>query len=67
MTWTGRASPTLGQHNVEIKDGSGKDVFKGDLVTGVTTTTYTVPALTAGAYTFNCTVHPNMTGTLTVK
>ena len=55
------------QHNVEIKDGSGKTVFKGDLVTGVNTATYTVPALTAGAYTFNCTVHPNMAGTLTVK
>ena len=45
----------------------GKSVFKGDLVTGVTTTTYTVPALPAGTYPFNCTVHPNMTGTLTVK
>ena len=35
--------------------------------TGVTTTTYTVPALPAGTYPFICTVHPNMTGTLTVK
>jgi plastocyanin/mono/diheme cytochrome c family protein len=55
------------QHNVEIKDGTGKSVFKGDLVTGVTTTTYTVPPLAAGSYSFNCTVHPNMTGTLAVK
>jgi plastocyanin len=54
-------------HNVEIKDGTGKTVFKGDLVTGVMTTTYTVPPLAAGTYPFNCTVHPNMTGTLTVK
>jgi plastocyanin/mono/diheme cytochrome c family protein len=55
------------QHNVEIKDGSGATVFKGDIITGVNTTTYTVPALAAGTYKFNCTVHPNMTGTLTVK
>ena len=55
------------QHNVEIKDSSGKSLFKGDLVTGVNTTTYTVPALPAGSYPFNCSVHPNMTGTLTVK
>jgi mono/diheme cytochrome c family protein/plastocyanin len=55
------------QHNVEIKDASGKSLFKGDLVTGVKTVTYTVPALPAGSYPFNCTVHPNMTGTLTVK
>jgi plastocyanin len=26
-----------------------------------------VPALPAGTYTFACSVHPNMTGTLTVK
>ncbi len=55
------------QHNVEIKDASGASLFKGDLVTGVNTVTYTVPALAAGTYPFNCTVHPNMTGTLTVK
>jgi len=54
-------------HNIEIKDSSGNTVFKGDLLTGVATTTYNVPALPAGTYAFNCTVHPNMTGTLTVK
>ena len=31
------------------------------------TKTYDVPALAAGAYAFICTVHPNMTGTLTVN
>ena len=30
-------------------------------------TTYAVPALAAGTYPFVCTVHPNMTGTLTVQ
>ncbi len=54
-------------HNVAIKDASGKEIFKGDIVTGVTQTTYQVPALPAGTYTFYCSVHPNMTGTLTVK
>jgi cytochrome c oxidase subunit 2 len=54
-------------HNVEIKDASGASVFKGDIVTGVAETNYGVPALKAGAYTFSCTVHPTMTGTLTVQ
>jgi plastocyanin len=54
-------------HNVDIHDASGTSVFKGDIVTGVTQTTYDVPALKAGTYTFVCDVHPNMTGTLTVK
>lgn len=53
-------------HNVEIKDGSGGVVFLGDIFNGVETRTYDVPALPAGTYTFICTVHPNMTGTLTV-
>ncbi|HYO42990.1 MAG TPA: cytochrome c oxidase subunit II [Candidatus Limnocylindrales bacterium] len=54
-------------HNIEIKDASGASVFKGDLVDGGKDATYAVPALAAGAYTFICTVHPNMTGTLTVQ
>lgn len=55
------------QHNVEIKDVSGTDVFKGTIFNGPAKQTYSIPALKAGAYTFNCSVHPNMTGTLTVK
>lgn len=53
-------------HNVTIKDASGKDVFKPDLLTGPGKADYNVPALPAGAYTFYCVVHPGMTGTLTV-
>ena len=53
-------------HNIEIKDASGASVSKGDIFNGVETRTYTVNALPAGAYTFICTVHPNMIGTLTV-
>lgn len=52
-------------HDIEIKDGSGASVFKGDIVTGPTTVQYQVPALAAGAYTFHCTIHPNMVGNLT--
>ena len=55
------------QHNVEIKNSAGADVFKGTIFTGPAKQTYSIPALKAGAYTFNCSVHPNMTGTLTVK
>jgi len=54
-------------HNIDIKKSDGSEAFKGALVTGVTTTTYDVPALPAGTYPFQCDVHPNMTGTLTVK
>lgn len=54
-------------HNVEIRDGSGTMLFKGDLVTGPETVLYTVPALAAGEYPFICSVHPNMTGTVTAQ
>jgi plastocyanin len=54
-------------HDVEIKDAGGVSAFKTDIFPGVETRTYTVPALAAGAYTFHCTVHTNMTGTLTVQ
>jgi plastocyanin len=53
-------------HNVDIKDSSGAEAFKGDIVTGVIVTTYNVPALAPGTYPFVCDVHPNMTGTLKV-
>ena len=57
------------QHNVAIHEGSptGAEVFKGEIFAGVATKTYDVPALAAGAYGFVCTVHPNMTGTLTAE
>ena len=53
-------------HNVEIKDSAGTSIFKGEIFPGVETRTYDIPALAAGSYTFICTVHPNMAGTLTV-
>ena len=53
-------------HNIEIKDASGAATFTGKIVTGPTKVTYDVPALKAGTYPFVCSVHANMTGTLTV-
>jgi plastocyanin len=56
-------------HNVGIYDSVNKtkELFKGDLVTGIATTTYSVPPLPAGTYYFQCDVHPNMHGELDVK
>jgi mono/diheme cytochrome c family protein/plastocyanin len=55
------------QHNVDIKDGAGTEVFKGEIFPGPGTRDYAVPALKAGTYKFACTVHPNMTGELTAS
>jgi cytochrome c oxidase subunit 2 len=54
-------------HDVAINDAGGKQVFKGAPITGPAETNYSVPALKAGTYTFVCTIHSNMTGTLTVQ
>jgi plastocyanin len=56
-------------HNVAIHKDSpaGEVVWQGEIFNGTDTRTYDVPALPAGTYGFSCTVHPNMTGTLTVK
>lgn len=55
------------QHDVFIKDSAGTDAFEGAIVTGPTQVTYNVPSLAAGSYTFFCSIHSNMTGTLVVK
>jgi plastocyanin len=54
-------------HDVVIKDAGGTAVFTGELVTGPKAVVYDVPALPAGSYTFSCTVHPNMTGSITAS
>ncbi len=53
-------------HNIAIKDASGAEVFKGEIVSD-TKVTYAVPALAAGTYTFLCEVHPDMKGTITAQ
>ena len=54
-------------HDVQIKKPDGSVVFTTDVFPGVATKDFNAPALTAGPYTFVCTVHPNMMGTLTAQ
>ena len=54
-------------HNVEIKDQAGASVFTGEIFTGPAQRTYQIPALAPGTYSFLCTVHPDMKGTVTVS
>jgi plastocyanin len=54
-------------HNVTIATGSGTSRFAGQLITGVSSVTYVVPALAAGDYVLGCVVHPAMTGSLAVR
>jgi hypothetical protein len=54
-------------HNVTLKDSTGAEVFKGEIFNGVETRIYDLPALPAGAYTFVCSVHANMSGTATLQ
>ena len=55
-------------HNVEVKDAGGATVVRGEpIITGPAEADYNVPALAAGEYQFICSVHPNMTGTLTAE
>ena len=55
-------------HNVAIlpEQGGHEHLFRGEIVNGVTETTYNVPALEAGTFYFHCDVHPNMNGTFVV-
>ena len=54
-------------HNVAVNDAAGTSIFEGEIFPGVDERTYDAPALAVGDYTFVCTVHPNMTGTLTAE
>jgi plastocyanin len=45
-------------HDIDILDTSGAKVFDGKDFEGVATKTYDVPALKAGTYKFECSIHP---------
>lgn len=56
------------QHNIAIftDDTLAEVLFRGELITGPSRTTYEVPSLPAGEYYFHCDVHPNMNGAVVV-
>jgi cytochrome c oxidase subunit 2 len=54
-------------HDIDVKDSSGAIVENQDTIPGGTKKDYTYKPLAAGTYTFFCSIHSNMTGTLTVK
>ncbi len=56
-------------HDVAIADpaNEGDWLWQGDEITGVATIEYQLPPLAAGEYTFHCTIHPPMVGTVLVR
>ncbi|MEO5941434.1 MAG: cytochrome c oxidase subunit II [Candidatus Limnocylindrales bacterium] len=55
-------------HDVDILDGSGKKVFDMKDFPGPAVQDVAVPPLPAGAYKFECSIHPSlMSGTLTIQ
>ena len=48
-------------------DENGPVIFRGELVTGPNSATYSFVAPPPGDYYFHCDVHPNMNGTVSVK
>jgi mono/diheme cytochrome c family protein/plastocyanin len=60
----------VGGHDADILDSTGKKIVDNPVVSEPGETTYVIPALPAGTYKYQCSVHPsvpNMNGTLTVK
>ena len=55
-------------HDIAIfPDASATNpLFTGDIVIGVKTVQYPIPALKPGTYYFHCDVHPDMNGSVTV-
>jgi plastocyanin len=56
------------QHNIAVyaDDTLAENLFRGEIFSGVDTIDYTVPPLDTGDYYFQCDVHPQMNGTVTV-
>jgi len=54
-------------HGVDVaKNASDTPIARATVITGVSRTTFTIPALPAGTYAIWCPVHPRMTATLAV-
>ena len=53
-------------HNIAINGPSGQ-LFMGEIIEGPKVIVYNVPAIPAGTYPFVCSVHANMTGTITLQ
>jgi plastocyanin len=55
-------------HNIALYTDASKSekIFEGEMVTDGTVV-YDLPALDAGEYFFDCSLHPNMTGALVVE
>ena len=55
-------------HDFVILDNSGAKVFGSQTITGVATKDIPVPAIPAGTYKFECSIHPTlMFGTITIQ
>jgi cytochrome c oxidase subunit 2 len=61
------SDPASITHNVEIRDSAGTLLQPQDTIAGGASVNYQYTPLAAGTYTFFCSIHNNMTGTLTVK
>ena len=67
------AAPGGPPHNVSIytadpaADSNAKSLYQGTLIDAGKSTVYSVPALAAGTFYFNCIIHPQMHGTFVVK
>lgn len=64
ISFTNKDAPT--PHNIAILSDGGQVIFRGQLATEKTPVTYSFKAPAAGKYKFQCDVHPNMNGTVTV-
>lgn len=54
-------------HDVDIRDEGGATIFDGDIFNGPEVRVYDVTGLQPASYEFFCSVHVNMTGTITVQ
>ncbi len=61
------ADPAPTDHDVDIRTTDATTVLVNNPTIVETEITYTIAPLRAGTYTFFCSVHANMTGTLTVQ